>query len=260
MTQLKEDAYKFDPASSDVEQYEQQLKLLSLQGLLLGKDKLPALLKQFDYILECMQTNSVLLTPQLRARIFEYSLLSKQFTVANDNLAKLTRDYTEALSPIDTRYLEAFFRDSLASDNIDGVAHLVNYANRYDVDVSSYPIQRFRAGLDYYLNKNFNLNKVMTFTKFYQRYYADQIDREAGQFLRESEELTEEERYALSKRVFGKNEDLVDMRSLSEYLVRSLGGRQIIDPLTKEDSLWSLIDFFTSSREVIGVCAQSESN
>ena len=111
--------------------------------------------------------------------------------------------------------------------------------------------------MDYYLNKDFNLDKVMTFIKFYQRYYADVMAKECPE---KGEEMQEGEMYALSKRVFGKNEDLVDMRSLSDYLVRSLGGRQIIDPLTREDSLWSMIDFFTSSREVIGMCAHSESN
>lgn len=40
------------------------------------------------------------------------------------------------------------------------------------------------------------------------------------------------------------------MRSLSKFLVTKTGDRQIIDPLTKEDSLWGLIDLFTQSPDV----------
>ena len=39
--------------------------------------------------------------------------------------------------------------------------------------------------------------------------------------------------------------ELVDLKSLSEYLVKSLGSQTLVDPLTQEDALWSLIEFFT---------------
>jgi len=128
------------------------------------------------------------------------------------------------------------------------------------VDVSSFPIDKFRSGLDYYLNKKFNLSKVMTFTKFYQKYYADLSARELDAFEREGDDLTEAEAYTVSKKVFGKAENLVDMKALSEYLVKSLGERQIVDPLTKEDSIWSLIDFFTGDKEFVRISAMSETN
>ena len=60
--------------------------------------------------------------------------------------------------------------------------------------------------------------------------------------------------------MFGKGEDLVDMAALAEYLVSSLGPRQVVDPLTKDDSIWSLIEFFTASREMIGICAQTQNS
>lgn len=87
MTVLKDQP--FDPASSEVEQYEHQLKVLSLLGLLLDKSKQSDLLRQFDYILGCMQENHVAQTPQIQARIFEYSLLNRHSSGANDILAKL---------------------------------------------------------------------------------------------------------------------------------------------------------------------------
>ena len=214
---------KFDPSSREVDQYERQLKVLSLLGLLLDKSKRADLVNQFDYVLACMQENKITQTPQIKARIFEYSLLNGQLSVANDMLAKLSSDFTDAFSPVDTRYLEKFFSDSLNSDNFDGIAYLANYANRYNVDVGSYPLHKFRSALDYYLNKNFNLSKVMIFVKFYQKHYADRSSRELAAFQRGGEDLTDEEAFAVSKNVFGKNEDLVDINSLSQYLVKSLG-------------------------------------
>ena len=170
-----------------------------------------------------MQDNKVALTPQIKARFFEYSLLSSHLSKCNEMLAKLAKDFTEEFSPIDSRYLESFFNDSLANDNFDGIAYLVNYCDRYNVDISRFPIHRFHSAIDYYLNKKFDLSKIMIFTKFYKKYYSDRADRELDTFEREGDELTEAEIFTISKRVFGKNEDLVDMKSLTEYLVKSLG-------------------------------------
>ena len=90
------------------------------------------------------------------------------------------------------------------------------------------------------------MNKILTFVKFYQRHYSDRLDKQAE--LKDDKELTGKQLEELSKRVFGQGEDLVDMAALAEYLVSSLGARQVVDPLTKDDSIWSLIDFFTASK------------
>jgi hypothetical protein len=37
------------------------------------------------------------------------------------------------------------------------------------------------------------------------------------------------------------------MRSLFGYLVKKLGTKQAIDPITKEDALWRIVEFFTRS-------------
>lgn len=40
------------------------------------------------------------------------------------------------------------------------------------------PIEKFHSMLDYYLNHNFNLSKVMIFCKFYIKFYNDKISKE----------------------------------------------------------------------------------
>ena len=39
------------------------------------------------------------------------------------------------------------------------------------------------------------------------------------------------------------------MRALTKYLVSRVGDQQVIDPITKEDAIWNLIDFFTKAPE-----------
>jgi hypothetical protein len=56
--------------------------------------------------------------------------------------------------------------------------------------------------------------------------------------------LSESEKFALNSKVFN-SQSLVDMRSLFGYLVQNLGTKQVIDPVTKEDALWRIVDFFT---------------
>ena len=99
--------------------------------------------------------------------LLEYSVLGGRTQLANSTLVKLTKDRSESLSPVDPRFLSKFFEQSLQKDNLDGVAHLVNYSERYGTDTSSLPINNFRAALDFYLNKKFDLSKIMTFMKFY---------------------------------------------------------------------------------------------
>jgi hypothetical protein len=58
--------------------------------------------------------------------------------------------------------------------------------------------------------------------------------------------MTESEKFDLNKRIFS-NKPIVDMRALFGYLVESLGTRQAIDPVSKDDALWRIVDFFTHS-------------
>ena len=45
--------------------------------------------------------------------------------------------------------------------------------------------------------------------------------------------------------IFGRHDSLVDMRSLFNYLVDFTGKEKMVDPLTKKDALWSIVDAFT---------------
>lgn len=177
--ELLENRVLFDPDSSEASVFADELKVLSQHALLLEALNKPVEhLDHFSYVLSQMQANDVKPTPQIEARMFEYAVLANRPQYANDLLFKLTKDHTESLSPIDPRYLNKFFTQCLKRDNIDGVAHLVNYSERYGVDLSNYPINNFRSALDYYLNTKFDFNKVMTFVKFYQRHFSDKARRE----------------------------------------------------------------------------------
>ena len=49
----------------------------------------------------------------------------------------------------------------------------------------------------------------------------------------------------MSQAIFGQNGSLIDMAATLDYLVHSLGSQSLVDPLTKEDAIWSLIEFYT---------------
>jgi hypothetical protein len=166
-------------------------------------------------------------------------------------LVDLTKDRSEALSPIDPRFLRIFFDQSLKRDNLDGVAHLVNYSERYGTDMSNYPINNFRSALDYYLNKKFDLSKVMIFLNFYQKHFSDRARNAFGKIEATEQVLSNETIHAVSKQIFGKSDGLVDLSTLFDYFVQSTGKRQVIDPFTNEDSLWKLIESQTMDKDFI---------
>ena len=60
--------------------------------------------------------------------------------------------------------------------------------------------------------------------------------------------------------MFAPHESLVDMRALSKFLVRKTAGKQILDPLTREDSLQGLIDLFTHNPDVYQASSLSKNN
>ena len=63
--------------------------------------------------------------------------------------------------------LKNFFEASLRKDNFDGLAHLASYVERNHVSTKDWDIGKFRSALDFYLNHTFDLNKVLTFSRFY---------------------------------------------------------------------------------------------
>ena len=116
--------------------------------------------------------------------MFEDLVVRNDFELANTQLKTLTSDLTESNSPIDTRYLSMYLKNCLQNDKIDGVAYLVNYCRRYNVDCSKMPLDKFHNMLDFYLNHSFDLSKVMIFSKFYKKYYEDKITNQLSIFAK----------------------------------------------------------------------------
>jgi len=100
--------------------------------------------------------------------------------------------------------------------------------------------------LDFYLNHQFDLSKIMIFCKFYTKHFEDKIVHELSKLInKDTGSLSEQQIFDLKERVFGQHDGLVDMQALSKFLVKKTGRSQIIDPTTREDSLWKMIDMFT---------------
>lgn len=139
---------------------------------------------------------------------------------------------------------QQFYTQSLKSDNFAGLAHLLTYVEKYGVDISSWNLGSFKSALDFHLNQRPNINNVLIFTKYYTYYYGCRLAKESRSLGKPVSQLTEQEKYELNSRVFNHS-SLVDMKSLFGHLVESLGTRQAIDPVTKDDALWRIVEFFT---------------
>ena len=141
-------------------------------------------------------------------------------------------------------------------DNFDGIAYLTNYCQNFSVDASEWNLSQFHSAINYYLNVNFNMSKVMIFTKFYRHFYACR----AQKILQGETNLSEKAQKTAAIAIFEKHEGLVDMRALFSFLIDHIGPEQVIDPLTKEDALWNLVDFFTQDKTFFNVSQHSANN
>lgn len=155
-------------------------------------------------------------------------------------------------------FLEQYFNASLKRDNFDGVAYLTNYCNKHRVQMGEWNLSNFRSAINYYLNVNFNLSKVMVFTKFYSSFYNARQKTVLSNVRFHS--LDESEQETASKAIFRRHEDLVDMRSLFKFLVEQVGKEQMVDPLTRKDALMELIDLFTNNAQFHEVSQKSKNN
>lgn len=156
-------------------------------------------------------------------------------------LKKVLQAGSAVPSMIAVSRLEEFFNESLSRDNFDGLAHLVSYLETNNIDISGWNLQRFRSALNFYLNHQFNMNKILTFVRFYVHHAKGAIDKEnTSQSVQSDQELLQQ-----FDRVFGNLENLVDMNEVFSHLVEKVGSRKFIDPVTKEDPLVNLIDFYS---------------
>jgi hypothetical protein len=133
------------------------------------------------------------MTAELKARTCEYAIMKSNLAIANNYIKELSNTASTS-HHLNENYLKEFYSKSLKQDNLDGIALLINYASSQDVGLQDYQLNSFRPALDYYLNKNFNLSKVMTFLKFYDRYYQDKFFSELDRLGIESgDALTSEQ-------------------------------------------------------------------
>jgi len=98
------------------------------------------------------------------------------------------------------------------------------------------------------MNVQFNLSKIMIFTKFHNLYYLSRSEEILGSLKGAGLNKTPTLKRA-SEIIFTKHDNLIDMRHLFDYLIEHVGSERIIDPLTKEDSLWSIVDLYTHDPE-----------
>ena len=102
--------------------------------------------------------------------LFAKNLHFDNIDQANLNLKRVLNDPAHQPYLIKVGDLEKFFVQSLKRDNFDGLGHLANYIERNQIDIARWEIGRFRPALDFYLNTSFDMNKLLTFTRFYVHY------------------------------------------------------------------------------------------
>lgn len=166
-----------------------------------------------------MKENEVQPDQDTYALLFGISLETKNIEEANIYLKKMQGGQ----SPIAKTRLEAFFNESVARDNFDGLAYLASYLETHNVNIENWNLQRFRSALSFYLNQQFNLNKILTFLRFYTHQAKSVIEGVDAA-------LTEQEAF---NKVFGGLESLVDLNALFSHLVEVVGKKTFIDPVTK---------------------------
>lgn len=96
----------------------------------------------------------------------------------------------------------------------------------------------------------------MTFLKFYQRHSTDKARSEFDK-IEATQELSQSTLLSLSQKIFGASDGLVALPELFDSLVEQVGTRQVVDPITKEDSLWKLIESQTADKDYIRVAQMS---
>lgn len=202
-----------------------------------------------------MRSKNLKKSVDFNSRLFEYAVLSNNLKLANSVIRDLSKEVSGSC-PIDPQFLQRFYENSLKKDNFDGVAYLTNYCENHSVDVTQWNLSSFHSALDYYLNVNFNISKLMIFTKFYTLFYT----QSARTVLQGENRLSEQSSAKAAEAIFGRHDGLVDMNRLFSFIVDHTGREKLIDPITKEDAVWKLIDFFTQDKTLFGITKKSEHN
>lgn len=72
--------------------------------------------------------------------------------------------------------------------------------------------------------------------------------------------LTEEDIEMASQAIFARHEALVNMRGMFKYLAKEVGQDQMVDPLTKKDALWEMVEMFTKDPQFHAISQKSGNN
>ena len=94
--------------------YENELLLVSKLAALNLSSK-DATLKKYEYVFGCMQENGLKPTNDIKARLFEYYVLSQSNQQADRILKELSSQYLTK-NPIELPFLEIYFNDSVKAD------------------------------------------------------------------------------------------------------------------------------------------------
>ena len=195
------------------------------------------------YVIQLIQKNGAQKNALTNARVFEFSVISGNADLANQNLKQLvslSSNDRPVFSLIDPSMLNQFYEKSLLNNNFSGLGHMMTYLEQYKLDISEWNLAKFKTPLDFNLNVKPNISNVLIFTKYYTYFHQCRMTKQSK--ITPVLE-TEADKFVANANVFN-NPSLVDMRALFGHLVESLGTKQAIDPVSKEDALWRIVEFF----------------
>jgi hypothetical protein len=219
---------KFDPKSKCVDNFNDELRVLVSQQRH-GQDKQ----SEMNFVLKQMKQNGVKPNDVTNALLFSRAVHGGDIKDGNILLKK-------GVAALDQSDLQAFFDKSVRNDNFDGLGHLINYVEANSISTAGWDINKFRPALEFYLNHSFDLQKLLTFTRFYAHSLNCAL---ASHNITADSSVSEKQ--AVFEATFGKVESLVDMNALFEHLVAKVGNRTLVDPVSRQDPMMALIEFFT---------------
>ena len=176
---------KFDPTSRNISNYNEELQMQhqTLKSEAEKTDK-TLNLEQVKFITSQMKINNVKPDVETHAHMFNIALEAGNIQEANLYLKKVyEHSKVNAFSPITTDQLNSFYNKSIARDNFEGLAYLINYLETQNISIASWDIGKFRSSIDFYLNHSFDLNKIFTFTRFYTHFANCKLESLQGKKL-----------------------------------------------------------------------------
>ena len=127
-----------------------------------------------------MESNGVKADITTHSLLFKKNVLLERLDEATVNLHRVNQlSSFGRYSEIQSETLGHFFEQSLSRDNFNGLAHLATFTEEFEIDISNWQINKFRPALDFYLNHTLDLNKILTFTRFYTQFVNSALKNES---------------------------------------------------------------------------------